>query len=404
MDVNINKENLHSEEKTKPKSMSKMHLIIDKERLLPLIAQVQGILEKRTVIPILANILIETGKDSINIYASDSELSFLGSLPAKVKKSGKAVINGKKLFEIVKELPSGEISLIEDSHYKIRITKDKSKFQIHGLNPSDFPVFPEIKVKKFQKFKVSDMEEVIDKTIYCVSLDESRYYLTGVFLEQVDDSLEQVDNSEQVDKKYRFVATDGHRMSFIDMPSGDYLDFEEGIIIPRKGLHEIRKILQSSSPNEDVEIGIDGPSLVFKFQKQVLIIRLIEGKYPDYKQLIPKEKGVEISLKREEFLSALKRVSVLVSARYKGIQFIFTKGQVKIQMIHPDVGEASEDIPCSYKGGELKIKFSSKYILDILSVLRGEKVKFILKDSTSPGILQDEKNLSYTTLVMPIKY
>ena len=284
-----------------------MEVQIQKENIFPLILQAQGILDKRSLLPIFSNFLMEAKGESLTIYASDSELSFLGTLPAVVKKEGSLVMNGKQFFEILREFSDLEFSLKRTDNYRIEIKQGKGVFHLHGLKPEDYPVFPEIKTKKFQKIKTEELLRIIDKTIYCVSLDENRYHLTGVFCEPVGSS-------------YRFVATDGHRMSFVDVPVKDFLSLEEGVIIPRKGLQELRKML-SSDEGGYVEWAVEKPRLIVKFNSQILSIRLIEGNYPDYKQLIPKMKGQEIVLNREEFLQALKRVSVLTSARFKGSEF-----------------------------------------------------------------------------------
>ena len=370
-----------------------MHLRVQKETLLPILSQVQGILEKRSSLPIFSNVLIKTeDKDQIQIYASDSELSFSAYFSGETKKQGSMALNGKKLFEIVRELKEGFFELILEKNQQVQIRQDLSLFKIHGLNPDDFPDFPIFKEKKKQSFLVKDILEVIDKTLYCVSLDESRAYLTGVFLEQIS-------------SQYRFVATDGHRMSFIDILGNHKKTgrLEHGIIIPRKGLQELKKMLSGADEKDQLDISIEKPRLLAQFKNQSLNIRLIEGQYPNYKSLLPKQKGEEVILSTSEFLSSLKRISVLTSVRFKGVTFTFTKDLLSIHFSHPEAGEASEKLTCHYKGKELKIRFNSKYILEILQSVYEDKVKFLLKDSRSPGLLQPEAGNHYTCLVMPMK-
>ena len=369
-----------------------MEIQIKKENIFPILSQVQGILEKRSTLPIFMNVLIEAkNKDQIQIYASDSELSFSADFPGIVKKQGSLVVNGKKLFEIVREFSPSFFKLSSEKNYKIKLEQDQSIFKIHGLNPEDFPSFPPLKQEKKQSLLVDNMLEVIDKTLYCVSLDESRYHLTGVFLEQITSS------------KYRFVATDGHRMSFIDIKGEQSEELKTGIIIPRKGLQEVKKMLSQAQDGDKLEIYIEKPRLLVKFKNQTLSIRLIEGQYPDYKSLLPKHKGKEIIISTEDFLSSLKRISVLTSARFKGVNFTFKDNLLCIQFAHPEVGEASENLTCEYQGEELKIRFNSKYILDILQSLYEDKLRIILKDSQSPGLIQAEDKDNYTCLVMPMK-
>ena len=370
-----------------------MNIRINKEDIFPILSQVQGILEKRSSHPIFMNVLISAkNKDKFKIYASDSELSFSADCPGEVKKKGSLVINGKRLFEIVRELAPSlfELSSEEENH-RVKVHQDQSVFKINSLNPEEFPSFPPLKQNQRQSLLVEDLLEVIDKTLYCVSLDESRYHLTGVFLEQISPL------------KYRFAATDGHRMSFIDINGEKNEELKQGVIIPRKGLQEVKKMLASAQEGERLEFCIEKPRLLVNFKNQSLNIRLIEGQYPDYKSLLPKEQGKEIILSTENFLSSLRRISVLTSARFKGVNFTFKNNSLCMQFSHPEVGEAFEELECEYKGKELKVRFNSKYILDILQSVYEDKLKIILRDSVSPGLIQVKGKDNYTCLVMPMK-
>ena len=368
-----------------------MHIQIKKDDFFPMLSQIQGILEKRSTLPVFVNVLISAeDKNKVQIYASDSELSFSAYFSGAIKKKGKLVVNGKKLFEIVRELSSEDFELSLGKNYQVTVQQNQSLFKIHGLSPEDFPKFPPLKQKRTQKLLVNDVLDVIDKTLYCVSLDESRYHLTGVFLEQVS-------------SKYRFAATDGHRMSFIDIEGEKNEDLKTGIIIPRKGLQEIKKMLSQAEEKDSLEICVEKPRLLVKFKNQNLNIRLIEGQYPDYKSLLPSYKGKEIVISTADFLTALKRISVLTSARFKGVNFTFKNNLLSIRFSHPEVGEAYEELACKYKGEELKIRFNSKYILDILHSIYEDQLKIILKDSKSPGLIQPMDKNNYTCLVMPMK-
>lgn len=369
-----------------------MNVQIKREDILPILSQVQGILEKRSTLPIFMNVLITAkGKDKIQIYASDSELSFSADFPGIIKKQGSLVVNGKKIFEIVRELSPSTLELSSETNHQIKIKQDQSLFKIRGLSPEDFPSFPPLKQEKKQSLLAEDMLEVIDRTLYCVSLDESRYHLTGVFLEQVSSS------------KYRFVATDGHRMSFVDIKGEKNEELKTGIIIPRKGLQEVKKMLSQAEEGDKLEVYIEKPRLLARFKNQTLNVRLIEGQYPDYKSLLPKYKGKEIVISKEDFLSSLRRISVLTSARFKGVNFTFKNNLLSIQFSHPEVGEASEELACEYKGEEIKVRFNSKYMLDILQSLYEERLTIILKDSQSPGLIRAKDKDNYTCLVMPMK-
>ena len=367
---------------------------VKKGDLLPLLAQVQGLLEKRTHLQVLANVMIDADPSGSKIYASDSEISFSGTFNSSVKKSGRAVIDGKKLFEIIKELPSGDINLKTEKNNQVKISKDKSVFKIHGLSPDDFPSFPVVSEKATShKIPVEDILEMIDKTLYCVSLDESRYHLTGVYCEPSPSSA-----------GYRFVATDGHRMSFLDMPIDSKNLFKESFIIPKKALQEVKKMISSCEQKDVIEVCLDKPRFILKIKEQKLVIRLIEGSYPNYKMLIPKKIEKEIIVDREVFSNALRRISVLTNIRYKGVTFNFKDSSLTISISHPELGEATEVIDCDYKGEEVNIRFNAKYILDVLQSLHEKQVKIILKDQSSSGLFQGAGNKNYSSIIMPIKF
>ena len=368
-----------------------MKLQIKKEVLLPILSQIQGLLEKRSTLPIFSNVLIQSKKENeAHIYASDSEISFSANFPVEKSKELSIALDGKRLFEIVRELKEGLFE-ISSSKEKIQIKQAHSVFKLNGMNPEDFPSFPELKEKKKHQFLCGDFLDMIDKTLYCVSLDESRYHLTGVFLETLD-------------SQFRFVATDGHRMSFVDIPGkAGSKSLDPGIIIPKKGLQELKKMLSLGDLKDSMDFYIEKPRILVNFKNQSLNIRLIEGQYPDYKVLIPSKKGSEILIPTEEFLSALKRMDVLTSARFKGMNFTFQDNKLSIYFSHPDVGESSEELKCNYKGKELKIKFNSKYILEILRSISEKTTKLILTDNISPGLIQPEGRKDYTCLVMPMK-
>lgn len=368
-----------------------MNIVVNRERMMPVLSQVQSLLEKRTNLPILSHILIKATGQKIQLYASDSEISFLGTIEGSIQKEGQIVVRGKKLFEIVKELPEGDFSLGGEKNSKVKIQSGPAVFLIHSLKAEDFPQFPSIKRKTTYKIPTEDLLEAIDKTLYCVSLDESNYHLTGVFCEQKPSS-------------YRFVATDGHRMSFIDIQGQQTIpDLKEGVIIPRKGLQEIKKMISLGEEGDFVEIAFEKPRVTLFFKDQILTVRLIEGKYPDYQFLIPQKPEKEILINKEDFHLALKRISVLTSARFKGAVFSFKKKCLHIQISQPEEGEASEKMDCSYNGKPLKIKFNARYIIDILDSIHEKQVKLLLKDEVSAGVIQGEGNERHTSIVMPMK-
>ena len=284
----------------------------------------------------------------------------------------------------------------EEKNQKIKIQTKDSQFYIFGLNPEDFLVFAPVEAKKFQKVPVEDFLDIVEKTLYSVSLDESRYHLTGVFCESFSKS-----------STYHFAATDGHRLAAFSLSlAGDFISFdEEGIIIPKKGLQEIKRMISLSEEGENFEFAVEKSRIVIKFKRKTLFIRLIDGKFPNYKLLIPQDKGTAIILNREEFLAALRRVSVLTNDRFRAINFLFQNGKLKLEVSVPEVGEGTALVNCNYKKEEgLKARFNSRYILDVINVLTEEDVKLFIKSKDKPMTITGKGNEKYTSVVMPMSF
>lgn len=372
-----------------------MKIQIDKKNFLNLIAKAQNVVEKRNTMQVLVNVLLEAKDNKVKIYATDLEVSLTDEIECKVFEDGKAVINAKSLFDILKELPDGTLSFERKKNHWIEISQGKSVFNIVGLNPSEYPVFPTLSTDKFTKMNSSLLSEMIEKTIYSVSNDETRYHLNGVFFEkQIID-----------DKKYfRMVATDGHRLSLVDREISslsDGFELSSGIIIPKKGLNELKKILDFT--DGDLEIAVEGAQLIVRSNKTYLFIRLIEGKYPNYQQLIPQKLPLLFEVPRENLLSSLKRVSLLSNQKSKGVTFALSDGKMEITSNNPEMGDAKEEIEINYKGADIKIGFNARYVLDVLTSFTDETLSISLNDQLSPGLIKPTSDSNYRCIVMPMR-
>jgi len=230
---------------------------------------------------------------------------------------------------------------------------------------------------------------MIDKTIYSVSNDETRYHLNGVYFEQQTEG-------------YIMVATDGHRMSLIKRAiSSDKPFISHGVIIPRKGLYEIKKLLEAM--DGEFEIAIDGAQLIVRHDQTTLMIRLIEGKYPNYSQFIPQKLSQKIKINREAFLQSLKRVSLLANHKSKAVTLAFSNGKMEITSNNPELGDAKEELEINYTGQDIKIGFNAKYIQDVLQVIQDEDVDLEINDQLSPGLMRPHSDKNYTCVVMPMR-
>ena len=371
-----------------------MKIKVDKKNLMTLLSKTQNIVEKRNTMPVLINVLIEAKDEALKVFATDLEVSLTDQVEVTVDKPGKIAVNAKSLFDIVRELSEGEIALETKSNNRLQIKQSKSVFNIVGISPEEYPVFPTYKTDDFITVNPDVLTEMIDRTIYSVSNDETRYHLNGVYFEK-----QSVNGKTQ----FRMVATDGHRLSVVDrFTSGESADIiASGVIIPRKGLAEVKKIIDVTEG--EIEMAVEGAQLIVKSGTTVLMVRLIEGKYPNYQQLIPAKLKKTASIDRESLLSSIRRVSLLSNQKSKGVTISLNDGKMEISSNNPEMGDAKEELDVDYSGEELKIGFNARYLLDILNSFHEEKLNLELDGQLSPGLIRPETDKNYTCVVMPMR-
>jgi DNA polymerase-3 subunit beta len=350
----------------------------------------QGIVERRNTMPILANVLIESRNGEIHLTATDLEVGIRGKLEGEVIRDGVVTVGAKKLYEIVREAPEETLQVKRLENDWVEIKSGKSVFKIVGLDAREFPQFPKFEGEKLASVPAKVFREMIERTIFSVSNDETRYNLNGVFVEEIKDG------------KVRMVATDGHRLAMIDRGIGA-LGLGKGVILPRKGLAELRRLLEGAEDGL-VSVGFkENMGLVVK-ENVELFMRLIEGDFPDYSKVIPKDNPQLARLGQNDFLHALRRVSLLSSERYKGIKMEFKAGKVSITASNPELGEAVEDVEIDYQGKTLTVGFNARYLIDVLTVLGdGGDIELALKDDVSPSILRKGNDDGYLYVIMPMR-
>ena len=367
-----------------------MEFSIDRGEFLQSLAPTQGVVERRNTLPILANVLLEARKD-LSVAATDLEVHIRRHCNAKVKHEGAATVGARKLHELVRELKPGEITVRSLENQFVEVVSGRSRVKLVGLPAADFPAFPPADAKEKPTFTVpaETLATMIDRTLFAVSTDETRAHLGGVYLTSTNDAL-------------RFVGTDGHRLALVDQPVKDARESEKGIILPRKGLAELRRLLDGVEGNVAATVT---PNALRVQQGDVeLVMRLIDGEFPNYEQVIPKAAKSKIVVDKNELLSALRRVSVVASDRARGVKLLIGEGQLTISASSPDFGEASEEIEVAYAGESLSVGFNSRYLTDVLAVLPEEqRVEIGLIDDASPGVIRAEDDDSYSYVVMPMR-
>jgi DNA polymerase-3 subunit beta len=368
-----------------------MKFIIGKAEFLKTLQRVQGIVEKRNTMPILSNVLLEADQDRVNILATDLEVFIKDSSGADIKDNGTVTVNARKLFEIVKELPDEIVDVSANRECKVTIKGGKARFNIMGLSSKDFPVFPAMDDSKLSKVERETLSDMVDKTAFAVSLDETRYNINGFLLEKED-------------SKIRMVATDGHRLALIEKKDdiGFNVGEKKSVLLPRKGMMEIRRLLDEEA-TDGFLLGITEKNAVMKKDQTHINIRLLEGEFPDYKKVIPAENDKDVILDRLTLLASLKRVSILSSDKIKGVKFNLSSGRLVLTSSSPDIGDATEEIDAEFKGEELEIAFNARYMIDMLEAIDDEKVKLRLRDSLSPGIISAADTGDYTYIIMPMR-
>jgi DNA polymerase-3 subunit beta len=358
--------------------------------LLTTLYWTQSIVERRNTMPILANVLIEAQKTEIQLTATDLEVGVRGKVDGTVTKEGAITVSAKKLYEIIREVPNEQVQIKRLENDWVEIRSGKSVFKIVGMDAREFPQFPKFDVKSLSSVPASTIRGMIERTIFSVSTDETRYSLNGVFVEQGEGG------------KVRMVATDGHRLAYEERDIGS-LGIAKGIILPRKGLAELKKLMEDGDDGI-VAIGFQENMGLVSKDRVELFMRLIDGDFPDYTKVIPQGNPNIAKVEHNELLQSLRRVSILSNERYKGIRMEFSEDKVSLSASNPDLGEAVEEIEADYKGKSISIGFNARYLLDVLGVLGGDgDVDIELKDELSPSVIRKASNQGYLYVLMPMR-
>ena len=382
-----------------------MKLQISKSQMLLGLQRVQNVVERRTTMPILSNALLKTEKNGLSLSATDLEVGIQSILPADIMEEGSITVKARSLLDIVRELPDTLIQFQTRENNRLEIKANKSVFNIVGLPSEDFPEIPSFSSEEKQQFVRMNGQAVmamLDKTLYA-STDEARYHLNGVYFETLENTIEGADKGKKV---FRMVATDAHRLSLVDNPETLFDEtawklFQDGIIVPRKGLNELRRLL--SEGKEDFFVTIRGKMLFVKRDNIFLSMRLIEGKYADYRRIIPEKAINTISVDREAFLASLKRISLMSSDKSRSLTFSLTPGVLQLSSQSPELGDANEEISIDYTGEEIKIGFNSRYLIDAVSTMEGKQIILEIRGKQNPGVIRSSDGPNHTSVVMPMR-
>jgi DNA polymerase-3 subunit beta len=363
-----------------------MKFSVTKEKLLECLQQVQNVVSTRTTLPILSNVLLQANGNDVRLTTTDLDVGVRGSFEAEVEKEGATTLPARRLFTIIRELPSSEIQFDVDGKNAASIRSGQSFFKILGLPEEEFPPLPKFDEAKVVTIRQKDLRDGLKKTSYAISTDETRYVLNGVLFSFKDNKL-------------TLVATDGRRLAMLDIDLEFPRSHEADIIVPTKAVAELQRLLTDEG---DVRVSVTSGQIAFDLNNTLLVSKLIEGNYPNYKQVIPGEMKERVTLERETFLNSLKRVSLLASDKSNSIKLNFSKNNIDITANTPEVGEAKESLPVAYKGRELSIAFNPEFLMAPLRNLSEDEIFLDLIDEMSPGVIKIQSPFLYVLMPMRI--
>ncbi len=374
-----------------------MKVKIQRQDLLTALQRVQGVVEKRNTMPILANILLEAKKDGLDILATDLELAMRGLYKATVEEPGSVTFSARKLFEILKEIREPEVKLAVADNSWVTIKAGRSEFRVVGLPSQDYPSLPAIERDGLIPLPSAGLLELIRRTIFAVGDNDTRYVLNGVLLSIISESTKKA--------TIRLVGTDGHRLAMaeeeVSIDQSALPSKETKVIIPKKAAIEIRRLLEEDD-NEPL-IGFTKNMVIFRKSGLVLTSRVMEGAYPNYQQVVPKDGPKKVKVSREELEGAIRRVSLLSKDKSYAIKLSFTKAQIHLSSSNPDLGEANEEISAEHQGDDFSTGFNARYLLDVLSAIDGELLTLQMETPLSPCLIQEHENKKFKAVVMPVK-
>jgi DNA polymerase-3 subunit beta len=366
-----------------------MKFTITREKLHEALGAVAASVPSKTTLPVLANILVEASKDGLRLSGTDLDIAVSTVIPAQVDQEGATTLPARKLLEIVRELPSAAIRFTASGEQRVQIECGRSKFKLLGLSRDEFPAFPAVKFDGGWKIAAKDLQKLIGHVAFAASTEESRPILNGVLWELRSDRM-------------RMVATNGHRLARLDVPlSGS--SGQADLIVPPKALEQIRRLF---GPDEALEIARSDNHLGFRSAGTQIYTRLIEGPYPNYEQVIPRENDKIMSADKASLAAALRRMSIVASDQTHRIRLAFANGSCRLSVTTPDLGEAQEEMTVGYDGDPLEIGFNAAYLIEVLKYMPTDEVKMTFKAPERAATCEPvgwDDPASYLTLVMPLR-
>jgi DNA polymerase-3 subunit beta len=362
---------------------------IERATLLKSLGHVQSVVERRNTIPILSNVLIEAREDgSIRLMATDLDLQVDESVPANVSQPGATTVSAHTFFDIVRKLPEGSQVELSAADGKMQVIAGRSRFNLSTLPRDDFPVIAEGDLPTRFELPAATLRQIIEKTRFAISSEETRYYLMGIFFHVVDEQL-------------RAAATDGHRLARITVPRPDGADGMPDVIVPRKAVAELYRLLEELEGT--VEISLSPTKIRFGLGSAILTSKLIDGTFPDYHRVIPTANDKLLKLDPKSFAAGVDRVSTIASEKTRAVKISVDRDKVTLSVTSPENGLATEELAADYGSDGIEIGFNAKYLLDILGEIDGDIVEVHLADAAAPTLLRENDKSNALYVLMPMR-
>lgn len=372
-----------------------MELLVNKNTLQEAVGRTLGVVEKKTTMPILSNILLTTEEVNLKVIATDREITLISTVEAEILEKGSIAVSARNLYGIFRETREELVNLKTDAQYRLRVNAGRTVFRLNGLPPEDFPSVEDEGKTNLYSFSAEVLKKMIRKTLYAVATEEFRPGLRGVFVEteKTDDELQ-----------FKMTATDGHRLAMVYASSdeGRGMVIEKGVIVPRKGILEIRRLLDSAG--ETVYLGVNRSHFVIQAGNSILRCGLLEEEFPDYRRVIPKkDEGYVGIVNRQEFMAALRKVKVVTDNRFSAVTLNLESGKLLLHSNNPDVGEVSDSVEAEYSGNNFQISFNVDYLIQAVEVMEGDELILDFRGGMRPAVLRAKDRDDYITVIMPLR-
>jgi DNA polymerase-3 subunit beta len=372
-----------------------MKLVIERGELLKALGHVTSVVERRTTIPILSNVLLRAAAGSLHFNATDLEREVSEQTTAEVLLDGAITVPAHMLHDIVRKLPDGaQVELLRDAEReRVSLTSGQSRFALQTLPAEDFPDLAAGEMSHEFSLPSHELKRLIEKTRFAISTEETRYYLNGIYLHTA--------TGPDGEPTLRAVATDGHRLAQIELAQPAGAEGMPGIIIPRKTVHEVHRLLEDGG--KDATVGVSSSKVRFDIGHITLTSKLIDGQFPDYARVIPQANDKQMRVSNAEFMSAVDRVSTIASERGRAVKLALSPDKLVLSVNNPEGGSATEELAIDYQSDPLEIGFNARYLLDIAGQLESEQAIFLLADPGSPTLVRDSDDVSALYVLMPMR-